>query len=127
MDSDEALVRLVREGEITAFDRLYERHEVRLFAYLRAMLGDRGDAEEVLHDAFLITLRDQRAVFDREGTFRAWLYRVARNHALNRKRASGRYDRNVSRSSDAAPGEPPASVAGRGDVALEARELEDAL
>jgi RNA polymerase sigma-70 factor (ECF subfamily) len=76
-----------------AFDRLYERYEARLFAYLRAVLGDRGDAEEVLHDAFLEALRDTNAVFDREGAFRAWLYRVARNRALNRKRAAGRRDR----------------------------------
>jgi RNA polymerase sigma-70 factor (ECF subfamily) len=123
-DSDEDLVRAIRSGEIAAFDRLYERHEVRLFAYLRAMLGDRGDAEEVLHDAFLSVLRDKAAAFDRQGSFRAWLYRVARNLALNRKRASGRHDRNVA----AVPiDDPPASINARADAALETRQLEDAL
>ena len=58
MDSDEALARRIREGEIEAFDRLYDRYEVRLFAYLRAILGDRNDAEEILHDAFLAVLEE---------------------------------------------------------------------
>jgi RNA polymerase sigma-70 factor (ECF subfamily) len=124
VDTDEALVQRVRAGDISAFDRLYERYEGRLFVYLRSLLGDRGDAEEVLHDAFLAVLKDVRATLDREGAFRAWLYRVARNLALNRKRAAGRHDRNVA---SAPIDEPPLSVDARGDRVLEARQLEDAL
>lgn len=126
MDTDETLLQRVRRGEIAAFDVLYERHEARLFAYLRAMLGDRGDAEEVLHDAFLAALRDVSATFDRDGAFRAWLYRIARNHALNRRRAHGRHER-AALAAAAACADRPASLDGRGDRALEVRELEDAL
>ena len=71
MESDEALLLRVREGEIEAFDRLYERHEGRLFAYLRAVTGDRSDAEEVLHDAFLSALKDTSAKLEQDGSFRA--------------------------------------------------------
>jgi RNA polymerase sigma-70 factor (ECF subfamily) len=123
VESDEALIRRIREGEIASFDVLYDKHETRLFAYLRATLGDRADAEEVLHDAFLAVLKDQSAVFDREGSFRAWLYRVARNHALNRRRATGRRDRTLA----AAPASAWPEAAPRADDALEAAELEDAL
>ena len=124
MDSDEALARRVREGEIEAFDRLYERYEVRLFAYLRAILGDRDDAEEILHDAFLAVLEDGSARFEHEGAFRAWLYRVGRNLAFNRRRARGRQDRTV-----VAAGEETARVVvpRRADEALEAAQLESAL
>jgi RNA polymerase sigma-70 factor, ECF subfamily len=93
VDADELLVERIRGGDIAAFDVLYERHEVRLFSYLHAVLHDRGDAEEVLHDAFLKVLRDQRAEFKHDGSFRSWLYRVARNMALNHKRSTGRRDR----------------------------------
>jgi len=124
--TDEALVLRIRAGEIEAFDVLYERHEVRLFAYLRAILGDRGDAEEVLHDAFLSVLRDASATFERDGAFRGWLYRVARNLALNRRRASGRHERAASTVA-ALLEDPPPSIEARGDRALEARELERAL
>ena len=124
MDSDEELVRRIRSGEIAAFDLLYERHEARLFSFLRAMVGDREDAEEVLHDAFLSALREKSAAFDRDGSFRAWLYRVARNMALNRRRSTGRRERSIA----SAPAD--RSVAGAThppDATLEARQLEDAL
>lgn len=130
MDSDEVLLERVRGGEIAAFDVLYERYEARLFAYLRVMLGDRGDAEEVLHDAFLSALKDRSAALDRDGAFRAWLYRVARNIALNRRRASGRYDKQVASFSREGASELDERIAppeDRADKVLEARQLEDAL
>jgi RNA polymerase sigma-70 factor (ECF subfamily) len=125
VDSDEVLVQAVRSGDITAFDRLYLRHETRLFAYLRALLRDRSDAEEVLHDAFLSALHEKSAVFDREGAFRAWLYRVARNLALNRKRAAGRRERTIAISQSEAP--TTGSSDRSPDLALESRQLEQAL
>ena len=125
LESDELLLQRVRQGDLDAFDVLYERHEARLFAYLRAMLHDRADAEEVLHDAFLAALRDRSAAFDREGAFRAWLYRIARNHALNHRRSSGRRDRTLERYHGGE--DDSARVSAPPDHALEARQLEDAL
>ena len=122
MESDEALLQRVRDGEIDAFDRLYERHEGRLFAYLRAVVGDRNDAEEVLHDAFLSALKDRNAVLDREGSFRAWLYRVARNMALNRRRGESRYDKRVAAVA-LVESEPPPHA----DALIEKHQLEVAL
>jgi RNA polymerase sigma-70 factor, ECF subfamily len=124
VESDELLLDRVRAGEISAFDTLYERHEARLFGYLRAMLGDRFDAEEVLHDAFLSALKERNATFDREGAFRAWLYRVARNMALNRKRSADRRERNTLTADAEGVCRENAS---HPDRALEARQLEDAL
>jgi RNA polymerase sigma-70 factor, ECF subfamily len=127
METDEVLFERVQGGDITAFDRLYERYEVRLFAYLRALLGNRQDAEEVFHDAFLAALKAARAdAIGGEGGFRAWVYRVARNLALNRRRASGRRDRHVEQAALEAQetGDRDDADAGR---ALEARELDAAL
>lgn len=95
MDSDEQLYERVRTGDLRAFDELYDRYAASLFGYLRATLGSRSsraDAEDALHEAFLNTLRSANApgvTFDRGG-FRAWLFRVARNVALNRLRTSAR-------------------------------------
>ena len=120
MESDEALLQRVRDGEIEAFDRLYERHEGRLFAYLRAVVGDRSDAEEVLHDAFLSALKDRSAVLEREGSFRAWLYRVARNMALNKRRGNARHEKKIALVPESEP--PP-----HADAELEQHQLEAAL
>jgi RNA polymerase sigma-70 factor (ECF subfamily) len=117
--SDEALFERVRGGDMPAFDVLYDRYEVRLFAYLRALVGDRRDAEEIFHDAFLAALKSPPTKLE-EGGFRAWLYRVARNLALNRIRAAGRRDRAHDDMDDA---DPPVQA----DAALENRELGAAL
>lgn len=122
MESDETLFLRVREGDIAAFDRLYERYERRLFTYVLAMLRDRRDAEEVFHDAFLAALKDAAPTFE-DGGFRAWLYRVARNIALNRKRSRDRHDRNVA---SAEPFVAPSSNK-TADRLIEARELDTAL
>jgi RNA polymerase sigma factor (sigma-70 family) len=129
VDTDETLFQRVRDGDIAAFDMLYERHELRLFGYLRAVSGNRHDAEELLHDAFLATLKTPAtSVFD-DGGFRGWLYRIARNLAFNRRRATHRRDRmlaaipDVDRDGeDARP-----SVTARADAAIERRQLEGAL
>lgn len=122
MEPDETLFDRMRRGDMAAFDRLYERYEVRLFAYLRALLGDRHEAEEVFHDAFLKAFDAAPSDFD-DGGFRPWLYRVARNLALNRRRASLRRDRaHAAAGLDAEDAfAPPASAS------LEARELGTAL
>jgi len=127
VEPDETLFQRVRGGDIAAFDSLYERYEVRLFAYLRAVSGNRQDAEELLHDAFLAALKTEDGTFE-DGAFRGWLYRVARNLAFNKRRAVQRHDRmlasvpDVEGDEDARP-----SVTARADANLEKRELEAAL
>jgi RNA polymerase sigma-70 factor, ECF subfamily len=129
VDSDEHLFERIRAGDLAAFDRLYERYEVRLFAYLRALCGNRQDAEELLHDAFLAALRtSERSTFE-PGAFCGFLYRVARNLAFNRRRAAQRHDRLLSSvpDPDAEAAEARPSVTTAADSAIERRELEEAL
>lgn len=107
---------------MAAFDVLYERYEARLFAYLRAVTSDRRDAEEILHDAFLATLKSGAPTFE-AGGFRAWLYRVARNQAFNKRRATKRHDRAIA----AVPEPHDGDRRERADAAMEEREVEAAL
>jgi RNA polymerase sigma-70 factor (ECF subfamily) len=87
--SDENLVERVRSGESPAFEELYRRYERRLFAFIRQYLPSRAGAEDVFHEAFLAVLKDRQASFE-QGSFRAWIYRVARNLCLNRIRSDER-------------------------------------
>jgi RNA polymerase sigma-70 factor (ECF subfamily) len=87
--SDEALYARVKQGDMRAFDELYARHAARLFGFLRAQLPTTADAEDVMHEAILAALESDEVAFDR-GSFRTWLYRIARNRVLNRARSHGR-------------------------------------
>jgi len=89
MDSDEALYARVKRGDMVAFDDLYARYAPRLFGFLRPQLATRADAEDVFHESLLATLESDEVAFDR-GSFRTWLYRIARNLVLNRARSQNR-------------------------------------
>jgi RNA polymerase sigma-70 factor (ECF subfamily) len=89
METDEILYVRVKQGDLRAFDELYARHARPLFGFLRSQVPSSADAEDVLHEAFLSALESDEVTFDR-ARFRTWLYRIARNAALNRARSRGR-------------------------------------
>ena len=92
MASDEALTRAVRGGDMEAFDVLYARYEVRLFAYVRRFVHDRARAEDVFQEVFMTVLRDR--TFDPErGRFAPWLFTVARNRCRMAERSGSRESR----------------------------------
>ena len=57
MVSDELLYDRLLHGDLAALDALYARHARHLFGFILVELGDRQEAEDVLHDAFLAVLR----------------------------------------------------------------------
>lgn len=89
MDSDERLYERLRGGDMAAFDALYARYERRLFGFVRAYLHDAHEAEDVFHEAFISVLKSGDISFER-GSFKSWLYQIARNACLNRLRSRKR-------------------------------------
>jgi RNA polymerase sigma-70 factor, ECF subfamily len=87
--SDEALYCALLDGDLRAFDALYDRYEGPLFGFLRRQLDDAAEAEDVLHEVFIAVLRE-RDTGNRARSFKAWLFQVARHLCLNRVRARHR-------------------------------------
>lgn len=121
MDSDESLYVRMAAGDLAAFDALYARYERRLFGFILRYLPDRAEAEDVFHEAFLGVLRS-RPVDLGGGSFRAWLFQIARNLCLNRKRSAGRGQR-----AEAVLRAEPSMTAPDAAAAFEAREAAVAL
>jgi RNA polymerase sigma-70 factor (ECF subfamily) len=92
METDEALFDALAQGDMRAFDRLYERFERPLFGFIRAQIGDAHEAEDIFHEAFMAVLRERGARHTVQ-SFRAWLFQVARNLCLNRLRSRRRAGR----------------------------------
>lgn len=88
-DPDAALVERWRAGDEGAFERLVRLHERRVFGVLMRMLGSREEAEDVAQETFL-NLHRYGHRFRRESRFSTFVYRVAVNAALNRRRSLGR-------------------------------------
>jgi RNA polymerase sigma factor (sigma-70 family) len=120
--SDTDLVAAVRDGNDAAFEELYERYSPRIAAYVRGMVRDQGRAEELTQEAFLSALRRLRET-DAEIVFKPWIYRIARNQAIDHHRRSSRIQE-ISMDADAGlrpsdhmrlvdAGTPHAALAGR--------------
>ncbi len=78
----------VREGRLAAFQALYERHHRALFTFLLRFVADRPTAEDLLQDTFLRVYL-HRDTYRPSGTFRTWLFTIARNLALDHSRHRG--------------------------------------
>lgn len=89
VDPDADLVARWQGGDLDAFETLVRRHEGRVFRLLFRMLGSREEAEDATQEAFL-SLHRHGHRFRREARFSTFLYRVAANAALNRRRSLGR-------------------------------------
>lgn len=88
-DPDRELVRRWQGGDESAFEVLVERHQRRVFRLLLRMMGSREEAEDVSQDTFL-SLHRHGKKFRSEARFSTFVYRVAANAALNRRRTLGR-------------------------------------
>ncbi len=88
-DPDAELVSRWQAGDAQAFEELVRLHEGRVFRLLMRMLGSREEAEDVTQEAFL-SLHRHGHRFRREARFSTFVYRVAANAALNRRRSLGR-------------------------------------
>lgn len=83
--SDDALARLAAAGDDRAFGVLVERHKDALYRLLRRYTGDREEAYEAVHEAFIAAWR-ALGRYDHDRSFGAWLRTIAINKARDRGR-----------------------------------------
>ncbi|HEY5656164.1 MAG TPA: sigma-70 family RNA polymerase sigma factor [Myxococcota bacterium] len=88
-DPDSEWVARWQAGDPRAFEVLVRRHERRVYRLLVRMLGSTEEAEDAAQEAFLSLHRHGKR-FRREARFSTFVYRVAVNAALNRRRSQGR-------------------------------------
>lgn len=86
--TDEQLVNAYANGDNKAFDALLNRHKQRLFSYIYQLVRDSDLADDIFQETFvkaITTIRQGR--YNDLGKFSAWLYRIARNLAVDSFRA----------------------------------------
>jgi RNA polymerase sigma-70 factor, ECF subfamily len=90
---DAQVVVRVQRGDLDAFVALYERHFSRVYGYLRVLLRDHHEAEDLTQQTFTKAYQALPGFQLRAGKpFRCWLFRIARNEALSHLRKHGRID-----------------------------------
>ncbi len=84
--SDEAeLIDAALEGDAEAFGQLVRAHQDRLFAAMLQITRSAEEAEDVAQEAFVRAFL-KLDTFQRNSRFFTWLYRIAFNSALSRRR-----------------------------------------
>ena len=84
--ADAALVRAAQAGDARAFGELYERYRQPLYRYCLARSDSPHEAEDLVSDVFLKAMESLTRYRDQGLPFIAFLYRVARNAAIDRSR-----------------------------------------
>jgi RNA polymerase sigma-70 factor (ECF subfamily) len=83
-ESDDAeLLRRVSAEDAVAFRVLVQRYQDRIFGFCLRMLGDPSEAEDIAQDVF-VTVYKHAGTFRGDSQVSTWLYRIAKNHTLNR-------------------------------------------
>ena len=80
---DRALVDAVLDGDRDAFRRIVDREGPSIVAACARVLGDRGEAEDVAQEAFVIAYRSL-GTWRGEGSLGAWISRIAVRLAVRR-------------------------------------------
>ena len=92
---DGALVARVAEGDVRAFETLYDRYRAQAFGLAVRLTGRRGTAEEVTQDAFLTLWRKASHYDPRRGNVGPWLLTFVRHRAIDSLRSGARRERIV--------------------------------
>jgi RNA polymerase sigma-70 factor (ECF subfamily) len=78
-----------RRGDQAAFAQIVSLYQKPIFNYVLRMLGDREVAEEVTQDVFL-RVHQNLDRFSFRAKFTTWLFRIAKNRALDELRSDPR-------------------------------------
>jgi len=82
---EEDLIRAALSGESQSFGQLVQRYQDRLFTAMVSIVGSTDEAEDVVQEAF-IQAYIKLDTFQMNSRFFTWLYRIAFNYALSRRR-----------------------------------------
>ena len=89
--TDDELATAFAAHEADALDEAYRRHAPLLLRVARDVLGNRGDAEDCVHDALMRVWRNPGSYRRERGALRAFLTVCVRNDALARRRSAARH------------------------------------
>lgn len=86
---DARQVRRCREGDTGAFESLVQRYQDPVYSIAYRMVGDREEAKDLAQETFTKAFEGIET-FNARMPFRAWLYRIGTNAAIDHLRRRGR-------------------------------------
>jgi RNA polymerase sigma-70 factor, ECF subfamily len=87
---DVRLMRLVADGDTTAFEQLIERHQTLVAGTVARMLGSNSDVEDIAQQVFIRVWKSAGRYVAR-AKFTTWLLKITRNLVFNEMRRAKRH------------------------------------
>ena len=116
------LVAAVIAGDTEAYGTLIEPYQDRLYHALRGVLGSHEDARDVVQDALVQAYR-KLSSFRAESRFYTWLYRIAMNLALSKRRRI-KPTLSIEQAQEHAGNEPAARWVGPEELAMRQEQID---
>lgn len=84
--SDNDLLQRMTAGDEEAFTALYRRHQGNIYRFALLMSGSSATADDVTQEVFLTLMRGNHTYDSSRGSLAMFLYGIARNQVLRRRR-----------------------------------------
>lgn len=86
---DARAVKRCRQGDVDAFSELVLKYQDGVFNVVYRIVGDREEARDIAQEAFVRAF-EGIGTFNEKMPFRAWIYRIGTNAAIDHLRRAGR-------------------------------------
>lgn len=91
MKSDKELIGRYLNGDHNSLERLINRHQNRIYAYILMIVKDKDLADDLFQDTFIKVINTLRSgSYNEEGKFLQWVMRIAHNLIIDYFRKSNR-------------------------------------
>lgn len=94
-EPDRGLAERARRGDREALAALYECHKAGLLGFLIHLIGDRDSAEDVFQEVWAKVIRQVSRYDVSRAPFRAWLFQIGANTAIDHLRKRRRWRRRI--------------------------------
>ena len=85
---------LVKDGHLSELTELFDRYHVPLYNFFLRLTVDKVISEDLTQNLFYRVIRYRQSYQPAQGTFRSWIYRMARNihadHCKEKQKTPGR-------------------------------------
>lgn len=98
--SDEVLAVQAARGNSAALEALYDRYASIVLGMTIKIVGDRAVAEDVLQETFWKVWKSAETYQPERGSFASWLFRIARNLAIDAYRRRSTHPQTLSQGED---------------------------
>ena len=130
--SDEILIARVASGDASALEVLYDLHAAAVLGISFRIIGDRIAAEDVLQETFWRVWQSAITYQAQRGSVTSWLFRIARNLAIDAYRRRSVRPQAITEMTDTDPildqlPDPNVDVVEQTETSLHARQVRNAL